>query len=184
MIPPSWSFIVWRMDIMGPFPRAVGGYRYLYVVIDKFTKWPEATLVDKINKKFITDNGTLFRSRAFQGYCEDVIIKICYASVVHPQCNGETKHGNAAILKGLKTYTFDCLKRCSAKWIDELLSVLWVNWTTPNHTTGETPFFLVYGPKVILPPPSRLPKALSMLWPMTKLHKTISGAKTSTSLMN
>ena len=24
---------------MGPFPRAPGGYRYLYVTIDKFTKW-------------------------------------------------------------------------------------------------------------------------------------------------
>ena len=28
---------------MGPVPRAVGGYRYLFVAIDKFTKWPEAT---------------------------------------------------------------------------------------------------------------------------------------------
>jgi hypothetical protein len=28
---------------LGTFPRAVGGYRYLYVAIDKFTKWPEAT---------------------------------------------------------------------------------------------------------------------------------------------
>jgi hypothetical protein len=26
-----------------PFPRAIGGYRFLYVTIDKFTKWPEAT---------------------------------------------------------------------------------------------------------------------------------------------
>jgi ribonuclease HI len=39
MIPPSWPFAVWGLDILGPFPRAVGGYRYLYVAIDKFTKW-------------------------------------------------------------------------------------------------------------------------------------------------
>jgi hypothetical protein len=26
MIPPSWPFAVWRLDIVGPFPRAVGGY--------------------------------------------------------------------------------------------------------------------------------------------------------------
>jgi hypothetical protein len=38
MIPPSWPFAVWGLDIMGPFPRAVGGYRFLYVTIDKFTK--------------------------------------------------------------------------------------------------------------------------------------------------
>jgi ribonuclease HI len=29
MIPPSWPFAVWGVDILGPFPRAVGGYRSL-----------------------------------------------------------------------------------------------------------------------------------------------------------
>jgi hypothetical protein len=36
---------------MGPFPRAVGGYLFLYVAIDKFTKWSKATPVVKINKQ-------------------------------------------------------------------------------------------------------------------------------------
>ena len=34
----SWPFTVWGNDILGSFPRARGGYRYLYVAIDKFTK--------------------------------------------------------------------------------------------------------------------------------------------------
>ena len=34
----SWPFTVWGLDIVGEFPRAVGGYRYLIVLIDKFTK--------------------------------------------------------------------------------------------------------------------------------------------------
>ena len=38
MIPPSWPFAVWGVEILGPFPRAIGGYRFLYVAIDKFTK--------------------------------------------------------------------------------------------------------------------------------------------------
>jgi hypothetical protein len=41
MIPPSWPFAIWGVDILGPFPRAIGGYRFLFVAIDKFTKWPE-----------------------------------------------------------------------------------------------------------------------------------------------
>jgi transposase InsO family protein len=120
MIPPSWLFIVWGLDILGPFPRAVGGYRYLYVAIDKFTKWPKATSVVKINKqstvKFIksiicrfgvpnrtiTGNGSYITSSAFQGYYEDLGIKICYASVVHPENNGQVERANAEILKGLK----------------------------------------------------------------------------------
>jgi ribonuclease HI len=34
MIPPSWPFAVWGLDILGLFSRAVDGYRYLYVAID------------------------------------------------------------------------------------------------------------------------------------------------------
>jgi hypothetical protein len=38
MILPSWPFAVWGLDNLGSFPRVVGGYWYLYVAIDKFTK--------------------------------------------------------------------------------------------------------------------------------------------------
>jgi hypothetical protein len=38
MIPSSRSFAVWGLDIMGSFLGAVGGFQYLYVVINKFTK--------------------------------------------------------------------------------------------------------------------------------------------------
>ena len=106
MIPPSWPFAVWGVDILGPFPRAVGGYRFLYVAIDKFTKWPEVTPVVNITKKsavaflrsivcrfgvpnrIIADNGTQFKSRLFQEYCEDIGIQLCFASVAHPRSNG------------------------------------------------------------------------------------------------
>jgi hypothetical protein len=75
---------VWGLDILGSFPQAIGGYQYLYVAIDKFTKWPKATPMVKINKKsavkfiksivcrfevlnrIITDNGSQFTSDAFQ----------------------------------------------------------------------------------------------------------------------
>jgi hypothetical protein len=50
MIPPSWPVAVWGVDILGPFPRAVGGYWFLFVAIDKFTKWPEATPVVNITQ--------------------------------------------------------------------------------------------------------------------------------------
>ena len=70
-------------DILGPFPRAIGGFEYLYVAIDKFTKWPEVEAVTKVKaqstvkffkelvcrfgvpNRVITDNGTQFMSRTF-----------------------------------------------------------------------------------------------------------------------
>ena len=41
--------MVWGLDILGPVPKAVGAYEWLYVAIDKFTKWPEAAAVVKAN---------------------------------------------------------------------------------------------------------------------------------------
>jgi transposase InsO family protein len=122
MILPSWPFAVWRLDIVRPFPRAVGWCQFLYVTIDKFTKWPETTLVVKINKqstvKFIKsiicifdvpnriniDNGSQFTSSAFEGYREDLGIQICYASVAHLESNRQVERANAEILKGIKTH--------------------------------------------------------------------------------
>jgi hypothetical protein len=36
--------------------------------------------------------------------------------------------------------------------IAELSCTLWGNRTSPSQATGETPFFLVYGAEVVLPP--------------------------------
>ena len=36
-------------------------------------------------------------------------------------------------------------------WVEELVSVLWGLRTTPNCTTGYTPFFMVYGAEAVLP---------------------------------
>ena len=42
------------------------------------------------------------------------------------------------------------LKHAAGAWVDELPSVLWGLRTTPNRSTGRTPFFLVYGAEAIL----------------------------------
>jgi hypothetical protein len=73
MIPPSWPFAVWGWISWG--------LSHLYVAIDKFTKWLEATPVVNITKasaitflksivcrfevlnRIITDNGTQFKSQ-------------------------------------------------------------------------------------------------------------------------
>jgi hypothetical protein len=66
--------------------------------------------------------------------------------------NGQAERANAEILRGLKTRTYDCLKKHGANWVNELPCVLWGNQTTPSRATRETPFFLVYGAEACLPP--------------------------------
>jgi hypothetical protein len=58
----------------------------------------------------------------------------------------------SSLLRGLKTRTYDCLKKYGANWVNELPSVPWGNRTTPSRATGETPFFLVYGAEACVPP--------------------------------
>jgi hypothetical protein len=37
----SWTFAVWGINIVGILPRAPGGFKYLFVGVDTFTKWME-----------------------------------------------------------------------------------------------------------------------------------------------
>ena len=82
MIPITWPFTVWGLDLVGPFKKA-GGFTHLLVTIDKFTKWIEARPISMIKSEqavlffldiihrfgvlnsIITDNGTQFTSRKF-----------------------------------------------------------------------------------------------------------------------
>jgi hypothetical protein len=61
------------------------------------------------------------------------------------------ERANAEILKGLKTRTYDGLKKYGKRWIDELPCALWGNRTSPSQATGETPFFMVYRAEDVLP---------------------------------
>jgi transposase InsO family protein len=168
-IPLSWPFLVWWLDFVSPFPRATGGFEFLYVAINKFTKWPEVEPVRKVMaqsaikflkglvahfgvpSRIITDNGTQFTSRAFTAYCQELGNKISYASVAHPRSNGQVERANAEVLRGLKTITFDRLHMCGRRWVEELMAVLWSIRTTPSRATGQTPFSLVYGAEAVLP---------------------------------
>jgi transposase-like protein len=42
MIPITWPFAVWGLDMVGPFKRSKNKHNYLLVAIDKFTKWVKA----------------------------------------------------------------------------------------------------------------------------------------------
>ena len=84
-------------------------------------------------------------------YVQDLGAKVCFASVARPRSNCQAERANAEVLHGLKTRTFDRLRKCGRNWIEELPVVLWSIRTTPNRATGQTPFALVYGAEAVLP---------------------------------
>jgi transposase InsO family protein len=93
----------------GPFRKAKGGLTHIFIVVDKFTKWvkvkPAASITVAKEVEFIkeimymfsvpntiiTDNGTQFTTKEFKEFCVDSSIKVNYASVSHPQSNGQVE---------------------------------------------------------------------------------------------
>jgi hypothetical protein len=92
-----------------PFKSAPGGYHWVYVIIDKFSKWIEykplvsgtmkkvAELLDEIIHRFslpnsiITDLECMFTGNDFWNFCDDRGIVVKYVSVAHPRANGQTE---------------------------------------------------------------------------------------------
>ena len=83
--------------------------------------------------------------------CDNYHIRVDWASVAHPQMNGQVERANGMILQGLKPRIFNKLNEFGKRWLEELPSVIWSLRTTPSRATGFSPFFLVYGAEAILP---------------------------------
>ena len=166
LLSSPWPFAQWDLDIVGPFPKAVGNKKYLLVCTDYLTKWvdaePLANIRDVDVKRFIwknivtrfgvlnvliSDNGLQFDSKAFRKYCSDLGIKNRYSTPAYPQGNGQAEAVNKVIMNGLKKRLDDA----KGRWVEELPHVLWTYRTTPRKSTGETPYSMTYGVETVIP---------------------------------
>ena len=116
----SWPFACWGLDMIGPIKPAPGGFWYVYVAINKLSKWIKYKLLvlattkkavelfeDIIHRfgllnSIITDLGTSFIGHHFWDFCEGHCISVKYVSVAHPRANGQVKRANDMILDALK----------------------------------------------------------------------------------
>jgi IS30 family transposase len=168
-IPPSWTFAMWGLDSVGPFRTALGGYKFILVAVDKFTKWIEvqpiakvtseeaAKLMQDITHRFgvpnriITDLGTAFTGSAFWDFYQDNTIDVYYSSIAHPWCNGQVERAKGMVLQAIKDRIFDDASNYATRWFAELPHLIWGLRTQVSSATGFSPFFLVYGSEAILP---------------------------------
>src|SRR4051812_4505039 len=168
-IPITWLFAVWGLDMVGPLQTAPCGFTHLLVEVDKFTKWIESKPIRKLDgatalrfvrdlvvifvlpHSIITDNSSNLSLREVEAYCWEKGIRLDLASVAHPQSNGQVERANGLILQGIKPRLEAPLHRADGAWAEELPFVLWSLRTTPNRSTGYTPYFMVYESEAILP---------------------------------
>jgi ribonuclease HI len=165
-IPVTCPFDKWGIDIVGPFPTGKGQKKFLIVAIEYFTKWVEAEPVETITEKrvidflwkniicrfglpreLISDNGTQFCGRELISLCNELKIQQNFASVGHPQSNGQVEVTNRTIVQTLERR----LGRHGKDWPEQVPGTLWSYRTTPRTATQETPFCLVYGSEAVLP---------------------------------
>jgi hypothetical protein len=168
-IPLTWPFAIWGLDMVEAYKPTRGKMTHILVMVDKFTKWIEVKPISKcdghttvkflkdiilrygVPHSIITDNGSNFAQGPFARYCEEVGIRLDIASVAHPCTNGQVERSNGLVLSGIKPRLIEPLEKTPGCWLDELPAVLWSLRTTPNRSTGYTPFFLVYGAEAVLP---------------------------------
>jgi len=67
--------------------------------------------------------------------------------VEHPETNGQAELANRVLLRGLKRI----LEKAKGNWLEEVPRILWSYHTTPQLTTKETLFSLVYGSDAMIP---------------------------------
>ena len=100
-----------------------------------------------ITHTLISDKDLQFNSKAFWRYCCDLGITNRYSTPAYPQGNGQAKTVNKVIVNGLKKRLDDA----KGKWVEQLSHVIWIYWTTPCRSTGETPFLMTYGAEAVIP---------------------------------
>jgi hypothetical protein len=168
MIPITWPFAVWGLDLVGPLKKVPRAYTHLLVTIDKFTKWIEAWPIMKIRSeeaiKFFTDIihhfgvsnsiikdiDTQFMGKKFLRFCDNNHIRVDWATVAHPRMNGQVERNNGMVLHGIKPRVFNKLNKCGEQWVTDIPVVHWSLRTTPNRAMGYTPFFMVYDTEAVL----------------------------------
>ena len=88
-----------------------------------------------VPRRLISDNGTQFASQQLRNLCAEVGIKQVFASVEHPQTNGQVESANRVLLRGLKRR----LERAKGAWAEEVPRIVWAYHTILGTCTVPYP---------------------------------------------
>ena len=152
------------IDLVGPFPKAKGGFQYLLTYIDMATRWPEAIPLRKTTTSIVitqlrnifarngfpttlvSDNGPQFVSTQFEKFLKTNGIQHVKTSPYHPQGNGvvERLHGtlNSIVAKTTEK---------KGNWAEVVPMALYFVRCTPGASSGVSPFVLKHGWEPITP---------------------------------
>ncbi|KAA3482637.1 RNA-directed DNA polymerase (Reverse transcriptase), Ribonuclease H [Gossypium australe] len=148
------------MDVIGPIsPKVSNGYRFIFVVINYFTRWVEVTSYANVTKstiskflkkeiicrykmpeRIISDNALNLNNNKITEVCSQFKIKHHNSSLYRLKMNGavEATYKNIKKVVGKMTDTYK-------DWHEKLPFAIYAYRTSVRTSTGATPFSLVYG---------------------------------------
>jgi IS30 family transposase len=99
----------------------LGNYTFIVVVVKDFMKWVKVKPLTNVSsatiRKFFwqniichygvprhitVDNTKYFDSAMLKDFCQHIEMKVTFASVYHPQTNGEVERANSLIFEAIK----------------------------------------------------------------------------------
>ncbi|XP_069375367.1 uncharacterized protein [Paralichthys olivaceus] len=149
------------MDLIGPFHQSARGYRFVPVLVDCATRYPEPVPLRTVSaesvaqalfqvifgvgipKEILTDQGTSFMSRTLRELYGLLGIKSIRTSVYHPQTDGLVKRLN----KTLKTMIRKFIHEDDSNWDKWRDPLSFAVWEVPQASKGFSPFQLLFGRK-------------------------------------
>uniref|UniRef100_A0AAQ4QC45 Integrase catalytic domain-containing protein n=1 Tax=Gasterosteus aculeatus aculeatus TaxID=481459 RepID=A0AAQ4QC45_GASAC len=147
------------MDLIGPFHRSARGYRFVLVLVDYTTRYPEAVPLRNISaksvaqalfqvisrvgipKEILTDQGTSFMTRTLRELYGLLGTKSIRTSVYHPQTDGLVEHMNKTLKSMIRKFISDDERN----WDHWLHPLLFAVREVPQASTGFSPFELLFG---------------------------------------
>ena len=146
------------MDFHGPFPETESGNRHLLVIMDYFTRWPEAyalpdqealTVAKVLATEFVprhgvplelhSDQGRNFESTVIRELCQLLGIHKTRTTAFHPRSDGMVERYNLTIGRQLAMF----IGQHQSTW-DQQLPMLLLSYRSAVHetTTWKRPAYL------------------------------------------
>ena len=160
---PKARFDHINVDIVGPLPVSQG-YSYLFTMVDRFTRWPEAIPIPDTNtttcarallshwiarfglpSDISSDRGSQFTSELWSDLCAILGTKIHRTTSYHPQSNGLVERFHRHLKSALKA------RLTTPTWTDQLPWVLLGIRTAPKADLQASSAELVYGTPLTVP---------------------------------
>jgi transposase InsO family protein len=161
---PHRRFSHLHADLVGPLPTSPEGFKYIFTVIDRSTRWLEAipvknleatTAVDALVEGWIsrfgvptditTDRGTQFTSQVWEKFCTRLGVQHHMTTAYHPASNGLVERAHRQLKDSLRT------RLAGNDWPAHLPWILMGLRAAPKEDSGVSSAELVLGSPLTLP---------------------------------